>query len=200
MTAIPSWLPNAISAARIALVPVWGLLAEGCRAAALAGGDPAPWRRASVAVLLAIGLSDVGDGQLARRFGLTTRMGATLDAFADKLTQVALVTFLTFRGAPAFPELPLWFLVVLVGRDLLLGLGWLWARRRLHGDVEVVHRLHGKAASAVLFGVLLLTTADASGPVLMPALVVLASWIALSNLAYVRAGLQQVLRRSAPNA
>ena len=71
-----SWLrrvPNVISGARIAAVPVLVLLAfahdEG-----LFG-----------ALMLAALVSDIADGLIARSFGLTSPLGATLDSTADAL-------------------------------------------------------------------------------------------------------------------
>src|SRR5688572_9157758 len=114
---IPRWLPNAITAVRILLVPVWGVLAELSRQAFDTTG-PEPYRTWSVVVLLLIGASDLVDGFLARSFALTSRTGATLDAVADKLVQVCLLTFFTLRGPPAYTAIPLWFLLLVFGRDL----------------------------------------------------------------------------------
>ena len=108
---VPRWLPNAISAARIALVPVWLALAWEARQAALLGNHPSPL--GPQLVLLAIGASDVIDGALARRFALTTNLGATLDAVADKIAQISTVTFLVLAGAPAFTALPFWLMMTL---------------------------------------------------------------------------------------
>jgi phosphatidylglycerophosphate synthase len=65
---------NVITVSRIALVPVMLLLA---------------WRRhddAFLACLVAALLSDIADGQIARRFNLATPLGAKLDSWADFLT------------------------------------------------------------------------------------------------------------------
>ena len=108
MTTVPRWLPNAVSLLRVLLVPVWLWLAERCQDAFARGdGDAADTARLWAAVtLVAIGLSDVVDGYLARRFHLASSFGAMIDAVADKLCQVVLVTWFTVRmqlvDAPAF--------------------------------------------------------------------------------------------------
>jgi len=155
---IPRWAPNALSALRIASVPAWLALALVERGRALDGAEV---RRALViAVLLAIGATDVLDGQLARRFGLASNLGATLDAVADKLATVVAVTFLAFLAAPAFTPLPLWLWAALVLRDLLLAAGFVAVWRR-HGHVQVEHRWHGRLATLVLFATVVAACAGA---------------------------------------
>jgi len=147
---MPRWLPNAISSLRIALVPAWLLLALN------APDQPV----LLLAVLALLGASDIVDGVLARRYGLVTNFGATLDAVADKLAQVVTVTFLTWIAVPGFTALPRWLFWALLVRDLLLSLGWLavWRRR---GEVLAEHRWYGPAASLALFIVVAASIAGA---------------------------------------
>ncbi len=188
---VPPWLPNLISGLRIVLVSVWVLVAESCRDAAAADLSTASYRAWAAAVLCTIGVSDVLDGWLARRLNLTSRMGATLDAFADKLCQVVLVTFLAIRAEPAFAPIPIWFLVLLMTRDLLLGLGWLVLQGRV-GTVDVIHRVHGKISSVLLFLLLLLATANVATSVIVPATWVITAIVVPSTAAYVHAGVRQL--------
>ncbi|MCB9887591.1 MAG: CDP-alcohol phosphatidyltransferase family protein [Planctomycetes bacterium] len=187
----PAWLPNAISVARVLLVPVWVVLAE---LANRAGESPPltaeaeAWRAWAFATLLTIGLSDVLDGWLARRFGLQSHLGANLDAFADKLAQVVLFTYLALRTGPAFAAVPLWLLALLIARDAVIVLGYALIRRR-RGRVEAEHRAHGKIASLLLFGLLLLLSAGRHpAPWLLAAI---AATVALSTALYARCGVQQ---------
>jgi len=191
---VPPWLPNLVSGLRIVLVPVWLLVAESCRDAALDELPTAIYRTWSVVVLCSIGVSDVLDGWLARRFKLASQMGATLDAFADKLFQVVLVTFFTLRAEPAFQCIPLWFLLLLLGRDVLLGLGWLVLQGRI-GEVHVIHRVHGKVSSVLLFVLLFLVTADVATGLIAPGTWLIATIVMLSTAAYVRAGVRQLRSR-----
>lgn len=185
---VPAWIPNAISMVRIALVPVWLVLAFAQRAQALSG---APVERAGLlAVLIALGLSDVVDGFIARRFGLTSNLGATLDAVADKLAQVASVTFLVWLGPPAFTAVPLWLWATLVLRDGVLGAGWLLIFRK-HQAVTVEHQWHGKASSLVLFGVILAASAGAPGWAIDLASAASVALIVPGTVAYVREGWRQ---------
>lgn len=90
-------------------------------------------------VFLAAAFSDLWDGHLARSRGLVTDLGKLLDPLADKLLLAA--TFIPFfllsheSGAAAeFPwfggELPLWIVVVIFGRELLITLFRSYAARR----------------------------------------------------------------------
>jgi cardiolipin synthase len=61
------------------------------------------------------GLSDAVDGFLAKRFGLETGLGAYLDPLADKLLIVSVYVALGVSKA-----LPLWLVVAVVSRDILI--------------------------------------------------------------------------------
>ena len=96
-------LPNLLTAARLAVVPVIALQ--------ILGGH---FRTALVLTFLA-GITDVVDGFLARHFHWTSRVGAWLDPLADKGLLITL--FLTLGWIGAFP----WWLVVLVfARDAII--------------------------------------------------------------------------------
>ena len=175
---MPSWLPNALSALRIVSIPVFIALADAER------------RGGALAVLVAIGLSDVVDGLIARRFGLTSQLGATLDAVADKLTQICLLLYFTFWPSAAFEPFPVWFTAVILGRDLVLAAGSLTIRLG-RGSVTVVHEPHGKAASVLIFALLLWVTAGLPSRPLLPLMLALVVIVALSTFGYVRFGWRQ---------
>ena len=83
-------------------------------------------------VLLTIaGLSDALDGYLVRRYGWATELGAWLDPAADKLLMLGIYLAVTLSGL-----LPIWLLVLVVGRDVWLSLGSL-AYRRWVGPLQV---------------------------------------------------------------
>lgn len=125
-------LPNVLSFARLALVPVFLiLLVEGHDVAALI-------------VLGVSGLTDFLDGFLARRLNQVTRLGQILDPAADRLYIVAALLGLGWRDL-----IPFGLAVVIVARDvMLLVLGGVLARHGI-GTLPVVKT--GKAATAALF-------------------------------------------------
>ncbi len=186
---VPHWLPNGITFVRIALVPAWLALAFAARAVALGGGAPRTWPL--VAVLLVLGASDVLDGWIARRFGLATNLGATLDAVADKLAQVATVTFLVWFPSSAFTPLPIWLWFALLLRDVLLGIGWLLVWRK-HGEVKNEHRWHGKLSSLLLFAVIVAATAGALPLAVTVISALSVALVAPSTAHYLRVGWRQL--------
>lgn len=73
---------------------------------------------AAAVVFLAVSVTDWFDGRLARRFGVTSRLGSFLDTTADKL----LVTGALFALVAISRASP-WLALAIVGRELsLLGL------------------------------------------------------------------------------
>jgi len=90
------------------------------------------------ALFVAAALSDLWDGHLARKHGWVTDTGKLLDPLADKLLLVS--TFLPFyllslgsdpmTDVPWWGPFPLWVLVVIFGRELLVTLFRTWAARR----------------------------------------------------------------------
>lgn len=193
----PAWLPNAISFGRIALIPAFVGFAEACETAAAAGFREDRLRALAAGTLLAIGLSDVVDGYLARRHGLGTPLGAWLDAVADKLAQVSVVAFFTFRASLAFAPLPAWFLALLVLRDVVLTTGSLIIRRRC-GRVDVRHRSHGKLVSLLLFVLLLAVTLGLQRAAALAGVVAIGAIAIPSTLVYMHYGFQQWRAQGGP--
>ncbi|MCA3011794.1 MAG: CDP-alcohol phosphatidyltransferase family protein [Myxococcaceae bacterium] len=186
---MPPWIPNAISVLRVLLVPVWLALAFRAREVAQGGGDID--RVPLLAVFITLGLSDLVDGFIARRFHLESNLGATLDAVADKLAQVSTVTFLVFLGTPGFASLPLWLWLVLLLRDGALAVGFLLVYRR-HREVHVAHRWHGKASSLVLFLVITLGIANVQETAILVGSFASLALIVPSTVSYVKEGLRQL--------
>jgi cardiolipin synthase len=137
-------IPNALSALRLAGVPVFLWLVLGPH-----------YDGAAFLVLAASGITDYLDGKLARLLGQSSKLGALLDPTADRLYIVSTMVALTIRGI-----VPVWLLIVLLARDVvLLGFGPVLLRMG-YGIALPVHFL-GKAATFNLlyaFPLLLLTT------------------------------------------
>lgn len=111
------------------------------------GENAAVW----AAVIFALAaLSDWLDGVVARRFSQVTQFGIVADPLADRLLIISLAVALYVRFQDFFP---LWALILLIGRDTLVLLGYQYLRKR--GETMSVSGL-GKAATAVLFVAFLL--------------------------------------------
>ena len=96
-------IPNFITLGRIILVPlvVWAIASSQMTVAF---------------VLFAVaGLSDAVDGFLAKRFNMTTELGALLDPIADKALLVSIYVALGITGA-----IPRWIVILVVSRDFMI--------------------------------------------------------------------------------
>lgn len=96
-------IPNLITLGRILLVPivVWAILADAMFTAFV--------------LFLVAGVSDGVDGFLAKRFDMTTELGAYLDPLADKALIVSIYLTLGISGV-----IPLWLVILVVSRDILI--------------------------------------------------------------------------------
>ena len=109
-------IPNLITLGRILLVPivVWAIATPG-----------AMW--IAFVLFLAAGVSDAVDGYLAKRFEMTTELGAYLDPLADKALIVSIYLTLGINGF-----IPRWLVILVVSRDILIVggimLSWLVGR------------------------------------------------------------------------
>jgi CDP-diacylglycerol--glycerol-3-phosphate 3-phosphatidyltransferase len=91
-------------------------------------------------------ICDGVDGYIARRFNQKSELGAVLDPLADKLLLVSAIILLSRRNDPYLDRVPLWLTGLIIGRDVILVLGW----GVIYFTVErvVVHpNLIGKAAT-----------------------------------------------------
>jgi len=66
-------------------------------------------------IFLLAGLSDAVDGFLAKRFNMTSELGAYLDPLADKALIVSIYVTLGITGA-----LPRWLVILVVSRDIMI--------------------------------------------------------------------------------
>src|SRR5436189_5576618 len=96
-------IPNLITLGRILLVPVvvWAITAGEMRVAFV--------------LFLAAGISDAVDGFLAKRFGMTTELGAYLDPLADQAMLVSM--YITLGIIEAIPR---WLVIIVVSRDIMI--------------------------------------------------------------------------------
>ena len=97
-------IPNLITLGRILLVPivVWAIATPGTM-----------W--IAFVLFLAAGVSDAVDGYLAKRFQMTTELGAYLDPLADKALIVSIYLTLGINNL-----IPRWLVILVVSRDILI--------------------------------------------------------------------------------
>jgi cardiolipin synthase len=142
-------IPNAIGFVRLALIPVFGVLALSSDS----GTDALP-----AVIFAVIAWSDYLDGIAARLTGQYSRFGALLDPFVDRLLVVAGLVVCW-----SFDLLPRWAIALLVARELFLLVAGNLALRK---GYELKINWPGRAAvwptmSAIFFGLVGLKTAAA---------------------------------------
>ncbi|WP_050425943.1 MULTISPECIES: CDP-alcohol phosphatidyltransferase family protein [Bradyrhizobium] len=96
-------IPNIITLGRIILVPVivWAIVSSQMEIA--------------FALFVIAGVSDAVDGFLAKRFNMTSELGALLDPLADKALLVSIYVALGIWGA-----VPRWIVILVVSRDIMI--------------------------------------------------------------------------------
>ncbi|WP_030272541.1 CDP-diacylglycerol--glycerol-3-phosphate 3-phosphatidyltransferase [Streptomyces sp. NRRL B-24484] len=111
-------IANVLTMIRLLLVPVFVLLlfADG-------GHDP-KWRSVAWASFAIAMITDVFDGELARRKGLITDFGKIADPIADKAIMGAALIGLSILG-----DLPWWITAVILARELGITLMRFWVIR-----------------------------------------------------------------------
>ncbi len=104
-------IPNLITLIRILLTPLFVIFLVQGR------------HRQALIVFILAGVSDLADGLIARWWQQKSRLGSYLDPLADKLLMAA--SFVALSIAHAIPS---WLTVVVLSRDVILGLGALILR------------------------------------------------------------------------
>ncbi len=140
---MPPWMnvPNALTAVRIVLAPVflWRYLV----------GD----EDGALIAFAVAAATDALDGLAARLLRQQTRVGAFLDAAADKLLMACALIALSVKG-----QIPWWLTGVVVGRDVLLAAGSAFLAAR-HAPVPVRPTRVGKYATALVFFIVVVVLA-----------------------------------------
>ncbi len=166
-------LPNFITLGRVILVPIvfWLLLSGQMQLAFF--------------LFVIAGISDGVDGYLAKRFGWTTELGAYLDPLADKLLLVCI-----FIALGVANQLPLWLVIAVVTRDVLIVIGvvlsWLLANP-VHIHPLVVSKFN--TVSQILLASVVMADEGFQlglGPLRTVLIVVTAALVLASLAAYVR--------------
>lgn len=125
-------IPNQLTALRILLVPVFVVL--------LLQADPY-LKLFGVIVFAVASLTDIYDGYHARKYGVSTRLGAFLDPLADKLLITAAFLLYVWMG-----YLILWMVILVVVRDVVVTALRVYAEFR---DMPVVTSMEAKYKTLV---------------------------------------------------
>jgi CDP-diacylglycerol--glycerol-3-phosphate 3-phosphatidyltransferase len=139
-------IPNALTIARFAAIPVFIALEAGAE-----GGKSWP----AAIVFAAAAVTDQLDGWLARRWHVESRFGTVADPLADRLMIDAAVVLLWSHGRLPWPAL-----VLILARDLVLVAGYKLIVPR---GYELSVSFLGKVATWVLYASLALMLVTSEG-------------------------------------
>jgi cardiolipin synthase len=176
-------IPNIITIARLICVPViiYAMLLGALDVAFL--------------LFLAAGISDGVDGFIARRYNQRSKLGAYIDPVADKLLLVSTFIMLGFIEA-----LPLWLIITVVSRDVLI-IAAVVLSSLTHNPVEMKPIFVSKANTAMQVVLLVVVLAQLSlgvafGPLVDILILVVALLTVLSGAAYLRTWLAHMAKAS----
>lgn len=126
-------IPNILTIFRLCLIPVY------IAVFAMEGNT----KELAAFVFILASITDVLDGYIARKYNMTTWVGQLLDPLADKLMQLTVVISLVVSNI-----LPVWFVVILAAKELLMILGgtFLYFKK-----IHVKSNILGKLNTVVLF-------------------------------------------------
>jgi CDP-diacylglycerol---glycerol-3-phosphate 3-phosphatidyltransferase len=176
-------LPNALTGLRLLLVPVFAVLLFAD------GGADAALRVWAAVVFVVASITDLLDGEIARRRNLVTTFGKVADPIADKaLTGVALI------GLSMLGELPWWVTLLILAREIAVTLLRFWVIR--YGVISASRG--GKAKTVAQMVAITLYLLPLGGPWLVLQAVVMAVAVVLTVVTGVDYAARAVrLRRSA---
>ncbi|MDR0926991.1 MAG: CDP-alcohol phosphatidyltransferase family protein [Ignavibacteria bacterium] len=103
----------------------------------------------SFILYLTAGLTDFLDGYLARKLNQISELGKMLDPIADKLMIGTAVIILLIQA-----RMPIWYVSIIVARDLFNLLGGLWVSRKIKFVLPSV--LIGKIAAVITMATFML--------------------------------------------
>ena len=129
-------IPNLLSILRLLLLPVYLIIYLNANTAAeyyIAGG-----------ILAVSCLTDLLDGQIARRFHMISNVGKILDPIADKTTQFVLILSIAMKQPILWPSIFLF--IIKEGYQILAGLIAFYKGKMLKGAL-----FSGKLCTTVLF-------------------------------------------------
>lgn len=129
-------LPNILTVTRIFMVPIFPLIYF------------SSLEKASIYALeffILVGLTDMLDGYLARKYNLISVFGTAMDPFADKLMLIMVMICFGIKGL-----LPLWIIIFIIAKELIMiftGLYFYFKKERY----VIASNIFGKSATMFIF-------------------------------------------------
>jgi CDP-diacylglycerol--glycerol-3-phosphate 3-phosphatidyltransferase len=136
-------------------------------------------------------ISDGVDGYIARRYNQRSELGAILDPLADKLLLVMGLALLTLDHLPHFDPIPLYLVVTVFSRDLIILLGMV-VIYYICGKVDVRAHLVGKVATVLQMVTVAWVLLKWPATTLEPIAAAAALGTGISGILYVLDGVRQL--------
>jgi CDP-diacylglycerol--glycerol-3-phosphate 3-phosphatidyltransferase len=193
---------NKITIARIALIPLFVLMAiyygEGVQR-----GAPLEWQRyLAIVIFLVAAASDGVDGYVARRYNQRSALGVILDPIADKgllLSGIITLSISNWSEVPEYGKFPLWFPVLVITRDVVILVGTA-VLHLLIGKVRVKPSWTGKVATVLQMAAIAWVMLQLRIPPLFYIVVAAGLFTLVSGLIYVMEGVRQLGAEGHANA
>ena len=141
-------IPNLVTLVRLLLLPVFVWVLFGL-----------PSRQTAAWMLGGLGATDWIDGYLARRLGQTSEFGKKFDPTVDRLWFVVAVVSIIVNDS-----IPIWFAVLVLGRELLVGTAMVVATLAFRMERFDVTRWGKLATFLLMFAVPGFLMANSSAP------------------------------------
>ncbi len=109
-------LPNMLSLLRLCMVPLFVI----SYFSKVEGSDIA-----ALVIFILAAITDVLDGMIARKFNKISNLGKVLDPLGDKLMALSALACITIDRV-----IPLWAVIVLLCKEMLMGAGGLYVYRK----------------------------------------------------------------------
>ena len=130
-------IPNYLTTARLALVPVFAYLVLGAK------NLPA-----AAVVFIISGITDIIDGYIAKKYNMVTDFGKVYDPFVDKLMQITAIVCLALANL-----VPKWIIAFVICKEIAMIIcgGLLYLKK-----IVVYSHWYGKAATVIFYAVIIL--------------------------------------------
>lgn len=185
-------LASKITLVRIAFVPVFIAMLIYYRSGLATGAPVDTFRLVALVIFILVASTDALDGYIARKRNETSDFGRMLDPVADKLLVVSSLFLLTHPGLPQLdPQLPLWFTLLLISRDVFL-LGASLVLIAYAGKMKVTPSRFGKVATLLTLTTIACVLAKVGDVALLVLTIAAGLCTAVSWLQYARDGLTQL--------
>jgi CDP-diacylglycerol--glycerol-3-phosphate 3-phosphatidyltransferase len=184
---------NKVTCARILLVPLFVALIL-----CYGSGGNESCRLGAIACFALASVGDFLDGYIARHYNQRTELGAILDATADKLLLVSAMVALCVDSHQRFVPIPVWLVLVVVTRELIL-LGGMTAIHFTAGKFVARPHLAGKLATVLQMATVLWTLLRWPAPALPFLTIASALFVLISGFYYLHDFTRQFHARTVGN-